>query len=822
MWRWTRRVILLTIPLLLVLGAVGFMSARGVFIASLPSVRGSLKVSGLSSRADISRDGAGVVTVSGASFEDVCFAEGFVHAQERFAQMDSLRRYAAGRLAEMFGASALELDKRMRPNEFERRADELLRRLPERHRAALRAYALGVNEGVRLLGAPPPEHALLRAAVRPWLERDALLVQYAMWDTLAMDRGFELMTGTMLQALPGPLVRFLTTERTRWDRPLLGGRDPEPWALPIPGPEVINIREPSGGSPPSPDSPSSPTARAGPYRRLDTDGDAPVGSNSFAVAGDRSVHGGAILANDMHLPLKVPAMWFRVRLVWGDRRLDGMSLPGVPGIVVGSNSRLAWGFTNVGGDFEDWILIETDTANPDRYKTPEGSEEFGHVVYQIGVGGPWGDTGASIRLDLRTTRWGPVTRTDVKGRPLVPRWTAHDVERTNINLLDLFTARTLEEGVEAARSWFGPPQNVLIASDQGRIAWVVSGSIPVRTGVDGRSPASWAAPGTGWTGWLDEKERPLVIDPPGGALWTANNRTLSPERAEGIGHAWANAGRAARIGDLLGGRARHSEGDLLAIQLDTRDAQYDFYKALALEACAAADDPSPFQHVEPVLAGWNGRADTDQAGFALLKKFRARLRSAVFGPLTAPCLILDPTFRYRWFNEEEPLRRLLEARPLHLLSSRYADWASLIRACLFEAVNELKDSPPRKGPATTWGELNRAAIEHPLSGALGWIPGMDRLLNMPPDPLPGDVNTVRVSTPSFGASQRLVVSPGREESGIAELPCGQSGHPLSVHYRDMQGAWVRGEATPLAPGAAVSILTLEPARPDAGPRTGAE
>lgn len=819
MWRWIKRIALLALPLAVILGAVGFLYARGVLIASLPVTRGTLAIPGLLAPVEVARDAQGVVTVSASGSQDAFEAEGFVHAQERFAQMDALRRYAAGRLSELFGAAAIELDKKLRPHDFERRADEVLQRLPAHHRAMLAAYARGVNAGLAHLGAPPPEHAILRAPLKPWSERDTLLVQYTMWDTLALNRDFEFMTGTMRQALPQDMVRFLTPDRTRWDAPLL--QDPaSPAGKPrVPGPDVMNLRDPARPA-------TNPKGERGAHSGARgeaisasfadtpgpiTDEAAPVGSNCFAVAGNRTPTGAAILANDMHLALKVPAMWFRVRLAWKDRRLDGLSLPGVPGIIAGSNGSLAWGFTNIEGDFEDWIVVETDPKNPDRYRTPDGgTEAFGRRVEQIDVAG-----GSAQRLELRVTRWGPVTRTDAQKRPLVSRWIAHDTDQTNLNLLDLFTAGSIEDGVRIAGSWHGPPQNVLLASSTGRIAWVISGAIPLRRGFDGSFPVSWAAPASGgempaWIGWLDDKDRPRIIDPPGGALATANQRTMPADRAGGFGSAWANGARAARIGELLHAREKLNEADLLAIQLDTRQSLMDFYKDLALDVCEAGKGDASLAGVASVVRSWSGRADIDQAGFALLHRFRQRLRTETIGPIVKACEKLDPGFRYRWFQDEEPLRTLLEARPMHLLAPKYADWPALFRAALADAVKDLQTTGPKKGLATTWGDLSRAKIEHPLSASLAVVPALKGLLDMPPDPLPGDTNTVRVNAAAFGASERLVVSPGREETGICELPCGQSGHPMSDHYRDMHGAWVRGEPTPLTPGAAVSVLKLEP------------
>lgn len=789
---WLKRAALLLIPTLIVGVAVLAMLARSELIASLPITTGTLKARGLSARVEVARDALGLVTLRAATVEDACHAQGFVHAQDRFVQMDALRRYASGRLSEVFGASTVESDRRMRPHDFERRADEVLKRLPERHRALLRAYAAGVNEGVRRLGAKPPEYVLLRAPVRPWMERDALLVQYAMWDMLAMNRGFELMQGTMRAALPAEVVDFLTPDTTRFDSLVEGDTGYAPRAIP-----------PQAGAPQAPSTTAAPASDPLPEPLA-------LGSNAFVISGARTgVPGGpAILANDMHLPLKVPAVWHRCRLLWTGGRVEGLSLPGVPMIVAGTNGSVAWGFTNVEGDFEDWVLVETDPTNPERYVVAPGeTEEFGRLVEQIDL-----RDGSFQRLEMRTTRWGPVSRTDALGRPLVARWIAHDTDRTNLNILDMATATTIERAVDVAASWCGPPQNVMIAAASGRIAWVVSGSVPVREGFDGSFPVSWATPGVGWKGWLDEAQRPRVIDPASGFLVTANNRTLAPEKARAFGRAWANPSRAARIAALLSTASPLTERDLLKIQLDTERGQMAPYRDLAKKACAGLKDAGDREKAREALDSWNGTADADQRGFALLRQFRAALRNKAFAALIEPCVRLDPKFRYSWFNDEEPLRRLLEERPARLLPPGAKDWDEVCVAALEDAVEALKTKGPRRGLDTTWGEVNRAGIEHPLYAALKWLPGLDAAINMPRDPLPGDGLSVRAQTAEFGASQRLVVAPGREEAGVCQLPCGNSGHPLSPHYRDQQAAWVNGDPAPLSPGPDRSLLVLEPER----------
>jgi penicillin amidase len=476
---------------------------------------------------------------------------------------------------------------------------------------------------------------------------------------------------------------------------------------------------------------------------------------------------------------------------------------------MGATDAVAWGFTNVCGDFEDLIVVETDRDDPTRYRTPDSGasrwERFGEIVEVIEVRGA-----EPVELRLRTTRWGVVTGEDRRGRPLVLQWSALDPSMHNLDLFDMPGARTLEEAVAILRGAWIPPQNALIVSRDGRLAWVMVGRLPERTGFDGRTPASWAKGGVGWTG--EASRRPMVVDPPGGALFTANQRTTPPEWSRTLGRMWANPSRAARIRELLAARDEFDEGVMRAMQQDTRADLMEWYRALALGAVADGDGEGAVRRARGLVEEWNGRADADQPGFRILKEFRRSLLRSAIDPLVAPCVEHDPSFTFVWWLSDETLARLLEERPEHLLAPRYADWEALTREAFAGAVASIERAEragAAPGVGAPWGELNRARLRHPLARA---VPALGPLLDMPDLPLSGDTTVVRVATSTYGAGMRLVASPSRLEDATLTIAGGQSGHFLSPHYRDEFRAWAEGGATPLLAGAARCSFLLVPSR----------
>ncbi|HUD72040.1 MAG TPA: penicillin acylase family protein [Dongiaceae bacterium] len=779
----------------------GWLALRG----SLPLVEGKIALAGLSAPVRVERDALGVPTLHGADRIDVARATGFVHAQERFFQMDLQRRAAAGELAALVGPALREEDRRVRVHRFRALAAQVMATAPADSRALITAYADGVNAGLAALRQPPFEYLVLRVTPEPWRPEDTVLTLCAMFLQLQDDGGRrEIALGVLHDAMPQPMFDFLAPRGTEWDAPMVGG----PIAMaPIPGPEVFDLRG------------SEAVARAPVPAGAGADDpfDRPIaGSNNWAVAGRRTADGGAIVANDMHLGLQIPNIWYRAALAWheagGERRVSGVTLPGTPVLVAGSTEAIAWGFTNTMGDWNDVVLIDVDPADPESYRTPDGSHRFAHLAETIRVKG-----GPDEALDVVETIWGPVIGRDPSGRPRVLRWVAHDPAGVNLEMWRLESAGDLDAALALAPGLGIPAQNFVVADASGRIGWTIAGRLPRRAGFDGRLPGSWGDGTRRWDGWLDAAETPRLVDPPEGILWSANARVVDGAALALVGDDGYDLGaRAGQIRDDLRAIDRAAPADMLKIQLDDRAVFLERWRALlegVLDRAAAAADAeageaaSPRAEARRLLHDWDGRASIDSVAYRLVRGFRSTLSVDLFDALTERCRAADPDFRYGRIGQREgPLWALVSAQPAHLLNPRYATWDQQLLASFDRLLADLtRDGKPLA--EKTWGRRNLAAIRHPLSLA---VPQLGAWLDMPPDPLPGDDNMPRVQAPDMGASERFAVSPGREAEGYLHMPGGQSGHPLSPHYRDAQAAWVKGEATPFLPGPAVETLILEP------------
>jgi len=766
--------------------------------ASLPELDGKAPVAGLTATVTVERDALGVPTIRGDSRLDVARATGFVHAQDRFFQMDLMRRQAAGELSEIAGKAAVGLDRRIRVHRLRAVALRVVARAGPEERALLDAYTEGVNAGLAALREKPFEYLALRAEPAPWRPEDTVLVLLSMFIELqGTDASFESALGLLHDLLPGPMFAFLAAPGTEWDAPIAG----EPFTTPpVPGPEIFDLRHARKAGaryPARPERDAEPLA---------------AGSNNWAVAGNRTAHGGAILADDMHLGIAVPNTWYRTSLGWRDParsgqafRVTGVTLPGTPAVVVGSNTRVAWGFTNSYGDWQDLVVVEVDPTDSGFYFAPGGRLGFERAVETIKVKG-----GAPESVEVMSTIWGPVIDTDHLGRPRALRWTAHEAAALNLNLLRLETAGTLEEALDIANTCGIPPQNFVCASADGRIGWTIAGIIPRRVGLDGRLPGSWRDGTKRWDGWLTPSETPRVVDPPSGFLWTANARAVTGDALARIGDGgYALGARARQIREDLAALGKATERDMLAIQLDDRAFFLEHWHDLLLRTLTPeviAADPRRGE-LKRFVESWGARASVGSVGYRIVRMFRYFLTDQVMTALTSSCREADARFRYQTLTQiEGPVWRLVTERPANFLDPRFASWDAQVLAAV-DATAEYFQKLGGPLGQHTWGERNTAAIRHVLSGS---IPGLGQALDMPKDQLPGDSNMPRFQAPSAGASERMTVSPGRESEGLFHMPCGQSGHPLSPFYRAGHEAWVRGEPTPFLPGPTAHTLTLVP------------
>jgi penicillin amidase len=825
MIRWLRRFALLVLALALLATASAWWLLRG----SLPALDGERVLPGLSAAVDVQRDALGVVTIDAGSEADAMRALGYVHAQERYFEMDLLRRTSAGELAELFGAAALEVDRRNRAHRMRARAIAQLDTIAGERMPLLLAYTDGVNAGLGALRTRPWPYLLLQRQPEPWQPVDTALAGYAMYFDLqdATNAG-ELALWKLRPHLPAPLYALLTHPGSSWDAPLTGtpfGDAPLPTAAEVDlraagrvGPLQTPGRHASTGSPTTATSTTAglfalhpPTAAANDLR---------PGSNNFAVSGALTDDGRAIVADDMHLGLRAPNLWFRARLRWPDAaapgaRVDvqGVTLPGLPAVIVGSNGHVAWGFTNSYGDYLDWALESSCPADGSHGHGADACATLEIHRERIEVAG-----GEPEILEVRQTAWGPVLHELPDGRLLSLRWTAHLPGSVNLGLAGFARASDLDAALAVADRAGAPTQNLVIGDSGGRIAWRLLGPIPAR--VAGCEPATPSALTAGMDGgqgvdaptaacppWSHATDAsPLAPSPAFDRLWTANARTTGGEDLARIGDGgYALGARAWQIRERLQASGRFDEADLLAIQLDDRAVLMTRWWQLL--ASLEGDGPA-LGALAAATQRWEGRASVDSASYRIVRAWRLAVHRHLLDGLVAPArAAMGAEFQMPSFPQFEGVAwPLVQQRPPHLLPAPFDSWPALFE----DAAREVRDELAAHGPLheRSWGERNTAAICHPLAAA---VPLGRRLLCMPADPLPGDSMMPRVQGPAFGASQRMVVAPGREENGLMHMPGGQSGHPLSPFWGAGHEDWVQGRPSPFLPGPARYSLRLRPA-----------
>lgn len=787
--------------MLLAIGAGLLVIVLGVYLflrASLPDLDGTVSLVGLQAPVTVERDDLGVPTIHASNRVDLFRVLGFLHAQDRFFQMDIMRRSAAGELAALVGPAAVKLDERRRLFRLRSIARKVVLAATDKQKALFEAYALGVNEGLQALDARPVEYALLGTRPERWRPEDSVLVIDAMY--FELEDGFdrhEAAYEVMHKTLPGPVFAFLLPRGTPWDAPVLGG----PIAMPpVPGADVFDLAQALRGH-----------ADTGAGSRA-KGSDEIKGSNNWAVGGALTEDGSAILANDMHLGLRLPNTWYRARWILpdsserdGKREVTGVTLPGVPAMVVGSNRHVAWGFTDSYGDWSDLVNLHTDADHPGAYLTPDGYQRFTLYQETIKVAGA-----PDRKFAVRDTIWGPVLPAQPDGVLRAIHWLGAIPSATNLGLAAMERAHDVEAALDIAESAGLPDENFVAADENGNIGWTIAGRIPQRKGhVDWRLPQDWSKGDIGWDGWLKPDEYPRIVNPKDDRIWTANARVVDGKMLRLIGDGGYPLGaRAGQIRDDLKAVDKTTPEAMLHIQLDDRALFLTHWHDLlmdVLDTQALKDHPRrvAFRHA---LEEWGGRASVDSVGYRLVREFRDRVSSDEKDAIFGVCKQVYPEFRPpHMFEFEGPLWAMISSHARNFLPPGFVTWRALF---LHEIDSLLKQdwSPGGGLVGHTWGERNMVRIRHPLSSA---VPLLGAFLDAPVMALPGDSNMPRVQAPAFGASERMVVSPGHEAEGIFHMPGGQSGNPLSPYYLKGLDAWANGEATPFLPGEPQHVLRFE-------------
>ena len=726
---------------------------------------------------EVLRDSLGVPHVWAGSVADAAFAQGYLHATDRLWQLEMFRRIAQGRLSELFGEETLDADRFLRTLGLARAGSETA--IGEGTRALGEAYARGVNAAMAgWRGLLPPEFVLLRATFEPWELEHTLAVEKIMaWDLA--EYGTSMLLAGARAAVGDEAVLELLPHYPDWGVTILQDR-----AQPAAGDGTVGARPAASipGSRPSRDAlPPAvsgdliASARIPEAARTALEAASIVrASNAWVVGGSRTRNGKPLVANDMHLGLDHPNIWYLIGLHAPGLDVVGESLPGAPGVIAGHTAGVAWGFTNAMVDDSDFFIERVDPADTTRYLTPEGSEPFRVREESIRVRG----RDEPVRLVVRETRHGPVmTSVDpVPGGELLSyRWGAHDPSTTFDGILAMNLANSAGELVTALSLFTSPYQNVVFADTAGDFGYQLAGAIPLRR--SGRPPLLPVPGWTGehdWTGTLPYERNPRLLNPASGFVATANNRQSRDSISLVISwNRWGDPYRAGRITELLEASGNHDAASMRAIQLDVqggliaryRDRAEDAFRRAGLDSLAAA------------LAAWDGRATVESTETTLFHAWAEALRTEL---------------RARFHEATGGLGYFPRYMVGRALDAGGASVDSL-------AARAALDAAAARG--LPWGEVHLLRISHPLQD----VPLIGELLGFGRRdlPRPGDGYTVNAA-PFDGDFPLFEVTSGPSQRAIADLvdlgrgggfilPGGQSGRPANRHSWDQLERWRRGE-----------------------------
>ncbi|MCL2913792.1 penicillin acylase family protein [Shewanella corallii] len=747
--------------------ALAGATVYGLMWANLPSLDGKLQVEGPRDTITLSRDDLGNAIIHASDRADAAFALGFAHGQDRFFQMDLLRRNAAGELAALFGDAALPLDKKHRFHQFRKRATMALEQLDPEQREILRQYTLGVNTALDAQQVKSFEYLLTNTTPEPWRPEDSLLAIYSMYlDLQAGTVEREKVLTYIQQSLGQPMVDFITQTD-----PLQAALDGS--TLPL---DNLAI-------------PALPDALMQTSVHTFIEQDEVVGSNNWAVTGELTKSGHAMLSDDMHLGLNVPVIWYRTQLNYqsngNDIQVTGVSLPGAPAIVVGTNNHIAWGFTNGYIDTADWVALDSNTqltTETEQLKSTSGIHEH----------------------QMITSEYGPVTK--IGDAQYALSWVAHQPYAVNMELMALETANTVDAGLLATQRAGIPVQNMLIVDRQGNAAWRLTGAVPARDNPSSLPVSASDYPSSQWQSQAGDV--PVVKNPDHHRLWSANSRVVSAADDKRFGNGgYAIGSRSVQIRDNLMAGDSFNEADFMAMQLDNRAIFMSRWHALLL----ATLNTQPQQFADDIreLEQWQACACSESVGYTLVSHFRSQLFDAVFAPIQTQLNRENMSLRRLKRDLEPAVWQLLEQQPQDWLPTEHQDWQSWMLAIYSDSKAELLAKYSDKGRLTdlNWGKVNALKIQHPFSRQ---IPQLSWLLDMPSVTGFGGRFEPAVQTTTFGASQRFIVQPGREQDGIMSIPGGQSGNPVSRFYRKGFSDYANHRGTPLLPGAAVHTITIQP------------
>lgn len=784
---------ILALLLLVFLGAdLWFFHAGKV---ALPQVDGSLRVNGLQAPVTVTRDEHGVPTIQAANLDDLFFAQGFVTAQDRLWQMDMSRRFASGDLAVVLGPGLVQHDSEERILGMRQMAQRGIATMSERDRKYLEDYARGVNAYIaQHQKTLPLEFRLLTYFPHAWTPEDSLLIGLSMYQYL---NGYESTTKILREKVTkevGPELAADLYVNNSW-------RDHAP------GTEGGEI-EHTGSTPPDETEEESKHAadghRAALHGPADLADDVAAlrpGSNNWVVSGAKTATGKPLLSNDMHLAHQIPNTWYMAHLLCGDYEVAGVTLPGMPYVIVGHNRRVAWGFTNLGPDVQD-IYIETFNGNGE-YQTPQGwvQPEHRHEIIRVKGKG-------EVNLDVVITRHGPIVSDLIPGesRRLALKWTAMDPAALVLPFFDVNTASNWQSFQDAFAKFGGPSQNVVYADVDGHIGYHATGKIPIRASGDGAVPVPGNDDAHEWTGYIPFDKLPSVFDPPSGVIGTANGKITPDGYPYLISNEWGAPYRPQRIYKVLSANKKFTPADMLALQMD---AHSELDKFTAQKLVYAVDQNTKAsaraRQAADLMRGWDGNVDKDAVAPTIETVAR---RWAWKQLITAK---MKDVTDYDWENNSVWFENVLAREPQRWLPSGYANYNEFLAAAVEHAVSD--KSAPHSLTLWKYGRTFPVEFSHLFWGQ---IPVIKNSTGTGATPQSGNAYTVKATARAFGASERMTVDFADFDHSTLNIVNGQSGNIFSQNFNDQWAAYSGGTtfAWPFSPAAVKAAqkhgLTLEP------------
>jgi penicillin G amidase len=754
---------------------------------SLPQVEGEREVAALAAPVTVLRDAHGIPHIQAQSIADATRTLGFLHAQDRLFQMEIMRRIGRGRLAEVAGARMLGLDRRMRTFGLAQLAEADAKAMPPATLALFQAYAEGVNGFLTTrTGALPPEFLAFPEAPAPWTVADSLLWMKLMSLSLTADWAGELERAALAPGLTAQQLRELYPELPG---PISYAAMAEPRAVQQALAAAASAVQPGAGS------------------------------NLWAFAGGRTDTGKPILANDPHLGLSVPNVWYLLRIETPEGVLAGASAPGFPLLVLGHNGRVAWALTNGYGDTADVFIERVDPADPGRYLTPAGPKPFETREERIAV--RFGETDV---MTVRSTRHGPVI-SDAPGRAGMPPLAEGSVlalehmglmagDQTPAALLGAQQANSVAEAIEALRIMQGPQQNVGFADVAGRIGMIAAGKVPLRRSPTAPLPVPGWDGSHDWDGFIPYEALPRLVDPASGGLMNANNRQAGPDYAYDLGHAYAAPFRAEAIAAAMAVQgAPQTLASSVAVQTDATSLAAR--QLLSLVDWSAVGDSLPADLVQAMRA-WDAKMAPDRPEPLVYYAFLRSLVRALYADELGD--------RFERVFTDDPARvlyTLTEARQWCDVQGTAAveDCNHAVRVAFAEAFQLLQGRYGKDWHAWRWGEAHQAYFRHML---FGFIPGLRDLFDVSVahggarnSPNAGYVNfdEATLFQQFHGAGYRAVYDLADLNRSRFMQAVGQSGNIFSPYYADLLPLWAAGKTLtlePLAEGRGAHVLRLLP------------